>query len=107
MTRLTESVFAVTRARAIDGLEEDRWTGGDIIAYARTLSGNEIDLAPVRIPTSAGVVTSVPVEAKWVDQGWRSDPATTKRPDRRCRWSGLFALSQHSARPKGFEPLTF
>ncbi len=64
MTRLTESVLAVTLARAIDGLEEGRWTSGDTIAYARTLSGNEVDLAPVRVPTPAGVVHSVPLEAK-------------------------------------------
>ena len=76
MTRLTESVLAITLARAIDDLEEGRWTSGDTIAYARTLSGNEIDLAPVRLPTPAGVVTSVPVEAKWVDQGWRSEAKT-------------------------------
>ncbi len=76
MTRLTESVLAITLARAIDALEEGRWTNGDTIAYARTLSGNEIDLAPVRLPTPAGVVTSVPVEAKWVDPGWRAEAKT-------------------------------
>jgi len=76
MTRLTESVLAVAMARTVDGLEEGRWTSQDTIAYARTLSGNEIDLAPVRLPTPAGVATSVPVEAKWVDQGWRSEAKT-------------------------------
>ncbi|MBI4944344.1 MAG: ATP-binding protein [Actinobacteria bacterium] len=76
MTRLTESVIAVALARAIDSLEEGRWTSGDTIAYARTLSGGEIDLAPIRLPTPAGVVTSVPVEAKWVDQGWRAEAKT-------------------------------
>ncbi len=76
MTRLTESTLAVTLARAIDDLEEGRWTSGDTIAYARTLSGNEIDLAPVYVPTPAGPVPSVPIECKWIDQGWRAESKT-------------------------------
>jgi len=76
MTRLTETTLAVTLARAIDNLEEGRWTSGDTIGYTRTAAGNEIDLAPVTLPTPAGAVNSVPVEAKWVDHGWRSEART-------------------------------
>ena len=34
-------------------------------------------------------------------------PNKAQGPDRRLRWSGPWLLSQHSAHPKGFEPLTF
>jgi predicted AAA+ superfamily ATPase len=73
MTRLTETTIGVSLARAIDGLEEGRWLSGDTIGYARTQSGNEIDLAPVSLPTGHGVRPSVPLECKWVDHGWRSE----------------------------------
>lgn len=73
MTRLTEMTLAVSLARAIDGIEEGRWLSGDTISYARTQSGNEIDLAPVALPTGHGVRPSVPLECKWVDHSWRSE----------------------------------
>ena len=73
MTHLTETTIGVTLARAIDDLEEGRWISGDTIGYARTTSGNEVDLAPVALPTSAGIAKSVPIECKWVDQGWRGE----------------------------------
>jgi len=73
MTHLTESTLGVSLARAIDDLEEGRWLNGDTISYERTQSGLEIDLAPVRLPTGHQVGTSVPMECKWVDQGWRSE----------------------------------
>jgi uncharacterized protein len=78
MTRLTEMTIGVTLARAIDDLEEGRWLGGDTIGYARTLSGNEVDLAPVNLPSDHGPVLSVPLESKWVDHGWRAEAKTVK-----------------------------
>jgi uncharacterized protein len=53
-----------------------RWLSGDTIGYARTESGSEIDLAPVSLPARSGVSASVPLECKWVDQGWRSGTRT-------------------------------
>ena len=76
MTRLTEMALGVTLARAIDDLEEGRWLSGDTIAYSRTLTGNEVDLAPVSLPTWSGASPSVPLECKWVDRGWRSEAKT-------------------------------
>jgi len=76
MTRLTETTLGVSLARAIDQLDEGRWISGDTIGYTRTASDNEIDLAPVSIPTAAGAVNTVPLESKWVDQGWRSEART-------------------------------
>lgn len=76
MTQLTETTIGVTLARAVDALEEGRWLSGDTIGYARTHSGNEIDLAPISAPTEAGVSTTVPIECKWVDHGWRSEAKT-------------------------------
>ncbi len=73
MTRLTEMVLGVTLAHAIDDLEEGRWLAGDTIGYARTGSGNEVDLCPVAVPTSSGPEATVPLESKWVDQGWRRE----------------------------------
>jgi hypothetical protein len=76
MTGLTEMAIGVSLARTIDTLEEGRWLSADTRGYSRTKSGNEIDLAPVSVPTSAGVDATVPLECKWVDQGWRSAART-------------------------------
>jgi uncharacterized protein len=76
MTRLTETTIGVSLARAIDTLAEGRWLSGDTIGYSRTRSGNEIDLAPISLPTGSGVKVSVPLECKWIDQGWRFESKT-------------------------------
>jgi predicted AAA+ superfamily ATPase len=73
MTRLTEGALAVALARAVDDREEGRWLSGDTIGFARTQSGNEVDLAPVRLPTESAAAFSTPIESKWVDHGWRSE----------------------------------
>lgn len=76
MTKLTEITLGVSLARAIDNLDEGRWISGDTIGYARTASDNEIDFAPVPIPSVSGPVNTVPLESKWVDHGWRSEART-------------------------------
>jgi predicted AAA+ superfamily ATPase len=76
MTRLTEATIGVALARAIDSLEEGRWIGGDTIAFARTASGNEVDFAPVTLPADSGTALCIPIESKWVDQGWRGEART-------------------------------
>ena len=76
MTRLTEMALGIAMARAIDDLEEGRWASGDTIGYVRTASDNEVDLGPVTVPSSAGSGLTVPVESKWVDQGWKSEART-------------------------------
>lgn len=72
-TALTEQVLASAMARALDNLEPGRWIAEDTIGYVRTSSGQEVDLAPVPVPSSAGTLTTVPVESKWVDRCWRSE----------------------------------
>lgn len=72
-TKLTEMIVGVAMARAIDQLDEGRWIAADAIGYARTASGNEVDLAPVTVPSNAGSVSTVPIECKWIDQGWRAE----------------------------------
>lgn len=83
MTQLTEAVLAVTLARAVDDLEEGRWLSADTIGFERTASGKEIDLAPVSVPTATGAALSVPMEAKWVDHGWRAEARTMDGKHRR------------------------
>lgn len=73
MTVLTEMALGVALARTIDTLDEGRWVAGDTVGYARTGSGNEVDFAPVAVPSGAGVRWAVPIEAKWIDDGWRSE----------------------------------
>ncbi len=65
--------LGVALARAIDDLEQGRWVSGDTIGYARTASDREIDLAPVTVPSTAGSLTTTPIESKWVDHGWKSE----------------------------------
>ena len=72
-TRLTETTVGTTLARAVDRRESGRWTADDSIGYLRTGSGNEIDFAPVPIPSPSGSMLSVPIESKWVSSGWRSE----------------------------------
>ncbi|MFT4189379.1 MAG: AAA family ATPase [Aeromicrobium sp.] len=76
MTRLTEMTIGVALARAIDDLEEGRWVSGDTIGYARTAREGEVDLGPVTVPSAAGTIPTVPIESKWVDQGWKGESKT-------------------------------
>ncbi|MGA0566911.1 ATP-binding protein [Rathayibacter sp. KR2-224] len=71
--RLTEAALGVTLARAIEALDEGRWLSDDSVGYARTESGNEVDFAPVRVPVAGTHSMTVPVESKWVDDGWRAE----------------------------------
>lgn len=74
-TALNEMALAVAvaLARAIDQQDEGRWIADDTIGYTRTGSGNEIDLSPVRIPSTAGPTMTTPIESKWIDSGWRAE----------------------------------
>ena len=73
MTALTEQAIGVALARSIDDANEGRLVAGDTIGYIRTTSGNEIDLAPVSLPSAGGTRSSVPIESKWVGDRWRSE----------------------------------
>jgi len=73
MTILNEATIAVALAQTIDELEEGRWVAGDTVGYARTGGGKEVDLAPVHVPTPTGTELTLPIEAKWVDAGWRAE----------------------------------
>lgn len=72
-TALTEQALAVAAARAMDCLEPGRWVAEDTVGYARTASGQQVDLAPVPVPSPVGAALSVPLESKWVDRGWRGE----------------------------------
>ena len=48
----------------------------DTVGYARTGSGNEIDLLPTPVSSPAGRSLTVPIEGKWVDDQWRSEART-------------------------------
>lgn len=73
MTRLTEMTLGVTLARALEAREEGRWNDNNTIGFTRTGAGNEIDLAPVPVAATSGTEMTVPIESKWVDNGWRSE----------------------------------
>lgn len=83
MTALTEQALGVALARRIDHLDEGRWVAGDTIGYTRTGSGNEIDLVPVAVPSGGTTLESVPIEGKWVDDGWRSEAKVIENKFRR------------------------
>lgn len=76
LSRLSEQALAVAMARTADELQAGRWVNADTIGYSRTGSGNEVDLCPITLPTSTGSALSVPIESKWVEQGWRSQART-------------------------------
>ena len=73
MTRLTEMTVGVTLAHVHDDLDDGRWLAGDTVGYARTDSGNEVDLCPVDATIPAGSERTVPIESKCVDTGWRGE----------------------------------
>ena len=75
-TKMTEGLLAVTLARRLDDLTEGRWSDSDTVGYGRTSSGAEVDFAPVRTATPAGVATTTPIESKWVDAGWLGEART-------------------------------
>jgi hypothetical protein len=76
MSRLTEMAIGVALARTIDDLEEGRWVTGDTIGYVRTSGDREVDFGPVTVPSANGPVATVPVESKWVEQGWKGEART-------------------------------
>jgi len=76
MTKLTEAGIGVSLARAIDNLDEGRWLHGDTIGYTRTGGDKEVDLAPVAVPSECDTASTVPIESKWVDRGWKSEART-------------------------------
>jgi uncharacterized protein len=73
MTVLTENALGVTLARVVDTLDEGRWVAQDTIGYERTGGGKEIDLAALPVPISGRSEFTVPIEVKWIDQGWRGE----------------------------------
>lgn len=73
LTRLTESVLALTLAARVESAQPGRWPAEEAIGYVRTGGGAEIDLAPVPLPTPAGTRMTTPIEVKWVSHGWRSE----------------------------------
>lgn len=79
MTALTEMALGVCQARAIDNLEAGRWSSGDTIGYSRTASGNEVDLAPVWVPTPSGPAKTTPIEGKWIDGRYRRESMVLER----------------------------
>jgi predicted AAA+ superfamily ATPase len=72
-SRLTEACIGVALARAVDELEPGRWEDDDSIGYLRTGGGQEIDFAPVAVPSASGTAHTVPIESKWVSSGWRAE----------------------------------
>jgi hypothetical protein len=65
--------LGITLARTLEESEEGRWSDGNSIGFTRTGSGNEVDFSPVPIRTSTGTGMTVPIESKWVDDGWRGE----------------------------------
>ena len=76
LSRLSEQALAVALARATDELQAGRWVSGDTVGYLRTGSGNEVDLSPLAVPSSTGSALTVPMESKWVEDGWRTEART-------------------------------
>ncbi len=72
-TKLTEMVLAITIARAIDAIHPGRLLEGRAVGFIRTSSGNEVDFAPVPIRVGGADTSTVPMESKWVNQGWRRE----------------------------------
>jgi hypothetical protein len=66
-------MLGVSLARAIDSLDEGRWVAADTIGYVKTDSGNEIELCPDDVQSPGGPRRSIPIEGKWVDDGWRAE----------------------------------
>lgn len=79
MTRLNEQQLALEIARAVDRLHPDRLIEQRAVGYTRIGAGNEIDFAPVPVHVSGNERQSVPVEAKWVSQGWRRESLGMRR----------------------------
>ena len=73
LTRLSENALAVAMARSIDEIQPGRWYSQDTIGYLRSGGGNEVDFAPVPVPTGAGIERTTPLESKWVARGWRGE----------------------------------
>jgi hypothetical protein len=78
MTQRSEAALAITLARSVERVHGGRLIEGRAIGYARTLSGNEIDFAPMPLRLGGTEVSSTPLESKWVSDGWRSEALVTE-----------------------------
>lgn len=78
MPALSEMALGASMAIALDEVQEGRLIHGDTIGYIRTDSGQEVDLAPVPLPTPSGDRFSTPIESKWVTHGWRPQAMTVE-----------------------------
>ena len=79
MTSLSEAALGVALGAAVETHDEGRWLAGDTVGYVRTDSGNEVDFGPVTLPSAAGTRSSVPIEGKWVDAGWRAQAQVVEK----------------------------
>ncbi len=73
MTVLTEAALAVALAATIDDRQPGRWMSEDTIGYVRTGSGQEVDFGPIPVPSPGGTNWTIPIESKWVSNGWRKE----------------------------------
>jgi len=67
------AALGVALAQAVDHAQPGRWAADDAIGFLRTGSGNEIDFAPIPVPTAVAAASTTPLESKWVTHGWRSE----------------------------------
>jgi hypothetical protein len=67
----TEAALAATLARAMEQAYPGRFMDGRAIGYARTGAGGEVDFAPMPIRIHGVARSTIPVESKWVSDGWR------------------------------------
>ncbi len=78
-TRLSENALGMALAQAVEDHQPGRWITQDGIGYLRSASGNEIDFAPMPLPTSAGEAWTTPLESKWVSRHWRAESRGIER----------------------------
>lgn len=76
LTHLNEAAIGIGLARTINRLQPGRWRARDTVGYLRTTGLNEIDFAPVAVPSAHAPMLTTPLEAKWVAANWRQAAKT-------------------------------
>lgn len=66
---LSEQQVGLACARAMDRVAKGRFVDGTAVGHRRTGSGNEVDVAELRVRADGMWVPTVPVESKWVSKG--------------------------------------
>ena len=72
------TIFRPDGTTPVAGAYVALYTDGNLVGTKRSNADGTFDFGPVPVPTAAGTAVTIPLEAKWVTRGWRSEALVTE-----------------------------